>query len=108
MGECARHHDIFLAHLSLGNKVVLYCIVLYALHNILWLTLCGAQRFVKYPFAEHNIMWRTFCGSTTFYGEPLYRAQHSVEDLLQSTTFFKVPFAEPNIMWWSVCGEHFA
>ena len=28
VGECARHHDIFLVHLSLGNKVVLYCIVM--------------------------------------------------------------------------------
>ena len=29
VGEYARHDDIFLVHLSLGNKVVLYCIVSY-------------------------------------------------------------------------------
>ena len=27
MGECARHHDIVMVHLSLGNEVVLYCTV---------------------------------------------------------------------------------
>ena len=29
--ECAWYHNTFLVHLSLGNKVVLYCIVLYCI-----------------------------------------------------------------------------
>ena len=65
--ECAWYHNTFLVHLSLGDKVVLYCIVMTRIANTFFL-------FLYHLLQE----WRFF---------PLWRSVHSVRKVFLGTKF---------------------